>query len=74
MNTENKYQKSAVVGMWRMGATMEEMCGTTGIDANVIKRIIDGYKKETGINNPHSTTGGNSITCTSTENDLSSTV
>lgn len=43
---QERYIKSAVIGFYLSGATMEEMCGVTGIDANVIKIIIDEYKKE----------------------------
>lgn len=37
--------ESAIIGYWRMGATMEEMCAATGLYYLVIKKIIESYKK-----------------------------
>jgi hypothetical protein len=64
MKNPDKYQVSAVCGMWRSGATMEEMCAASGMYWKVIKDIIDGYKEKIGHSSTHSTTTGDSFTCT----------
>lgn len=61
-----RFVNSAIIGFFRSGATMEEMCAATGLYWETIKDIIDGYKKEIGHPGTHSTTRGNSFTCTST--------
>lgn len=37
--------KAAVIGHWRNGATIAEICGATDLYYLVIKKIVDEYKK-----------------------------
>ena len=42
----DKNLKSSVIGFWRSGASVEEVCGVTGLYYSVIMNIIKDYKNQ----------------------------
>lgn len=40
----DNFLQAAIKGYWRMGATIEEICGVTGLHHFVIKRLIIHFK------------------------------
>ena len=47
MNKITEHQKSAIVGYWRCGAPLEQICVVTGISFWKIEKIITDHKTHT---------------------------
>jgi transposase len=49
-NNLTKYEKSAIVGYYRSGAPLEQICWIVGLPYVTIERIINQFKKQNDAN------------------------
>ena len=62
----SNFLSSAIIGMWRQGNETKVIACELGLDVYAVEVIIKKYKDaSTKVTPTHSTTTGDSITCTS---------